>query len=101
MEFLTLEAEDYEHALKEARIQWGSAVRVHTRKDFQVKKGLRSEKRCRITFYLIEEQKPSEATTEDTPVFNAQEHLAYLLEQNEIPPTRVGQFQHMLLPDET
>ncbi len=102
MEFLTLEAEDYEHALREARTQWGgTAVRVHTRKDFQVKKGgMRKEKRCRITFFLVEEQEPIEEAVVEDPVFNAEEHLSYLMEQNEIPSARIEQIKSMLLPDE-
>ncbi|MGD9926388.1 MAG: hypothetical protein AB7S66_02405 [Sphaerochaeta sp.] len=100
MEFLTLEAEDYEHALKEARMQWGSAVRVHTRKDFLVKKGMRKEKRCRITFFLVEDAEPVEEGVAEGPVFHAGDHLSFLMEQNEIPPARIEQIKSMLLPEE-
>ncbi|MBG0766841.1 MAG: hypothetical protein H0S77_04490 [Spirochaetaceae bacterium] len=99
MEFLTLEAEDYEHALREARTQWGSAVRVHARKDFQVKRGLHSEKRCRITFFLVDETEPTEESMAEEPVFNAEEHLSFLIEQNEIPATKVELIKSMLLPE--
>jgi len=56
VEFITLDAQDYETALKEARLTYGTSVRVHTRKDYQVKKGLKKETRCTITFYLVKER---------------------------------------------
>ncbi len=56
MEFITLDAQDYETALKEARTTYGTSVRVHTRKDYQVKKGLKKMRRCTITFYLVKER---------------------------------------------
>ena len=56
MEFITLDAQDYETALKEARLAHGTSVRVHTRKDYQVKKGMRKQARCTITFYLVKER---------------------------------------------
>ena len=56
MEFITLDAQDYETALKEARTTYGTSVRVHTRKDYQLKKGMRKETRCTITFYLVKER---------------------------------------------
>ena len=59
MDFLTLDAQDYETALKEARTQYGSSVRVQTRKDYLVKKGMKKRRRCTITFYLLHE-KPSD-----------------------------------------
>ncbi|HKL58336.1 MAG TPA: hypothetical protein VJ863_00430, partial [Sphaerochaeta sp.] len=55
MEFITLDAQDYETALTEARTTYGTSVRVHTRNDYQTKKGLKKESRCTITFYLVKE----------------------------------------------
>ncbi len=99
MEFLTLEAEDYESALREARSTWGNAVRVHTRKDFQIKKGIHQQKRCRITFYLVQEQPPQEEVAPE-PVFDARKHLFFLMEENEIPASRLEQIASELLEPE-
>ena len=63
MEFITLDAQDYETALSEARTTYGTSVRVHTRKDYLVKKGLKKERRCTISFYLVKEWAPE---TEET-----------------------------------
>ncbi len=60
MEFITLDAQDYETALKEARTTYGTSVRVHTRKDYQIKKGMKKMRRCTITFYLVKERVPDE-----------------------------------------
>ncbi|MBI9095781.1 MAG: hypothetical protein JEY71_12975 [Sphaerochaeta sp.] len=65
MEFLTLDAQDYETALKEARTVYGTSVRVHTRKDYQIKKGLKKLRRCTITFYLVREKPLDEETLQD------------------------------------
>ena len=56
MEFITLDAQDYETALKEARTTYGTSVRVHTRKDYLLKKGMKKQTRCTITFYLVKER---------------------------------------------
>ncbi|NBK22535.1 MAG: hypothetical protein EOM68_10965 [Spirochaetia bacterium] len=56
MEFITLDAQDYETALKEARTAYGTSVRVHTRNDYQIKKGMKKMRRCTITFYLVKER---------------------------------------------
>lgn len=56
MEFITLDAQDYETALKEARTTYGTSVRVHTRNDYQIKKGMKRQSRCTITFYLVKER---------------------------------------------
>ncbi len=60
MEFITLDALDYETALNEARTAYGTSVRVHTRKDYLLKKGLKKESRCTITFYLVKEKDSDE-----------------------------------------
>lgn len=74
MEFLRLEAEDYESALRQARERWGSAVRVHTRRDFLV----RGTRRCEITLYLVD-------LSDRKPPFDGAAHLTYLLNLNAIP----------------
>ena len=66
MEFITLDAQDYETALKEARTVYGTSVRVHTRKDYLLKKGLKKQRRCTITFYLVKEKVMDEVTLQDT-----------------------------------
>lgn len=60
MEFITLDAQDYETALNEARTAYGTSVRVHTRKDYLLKKGMKKQRRCTITFYLVKERGPDE-----------------------------------------
>ncbi len=74
MEFLHLEADDYESALRLAREQWGSAVRVHTRRDIPTARGAA---RCRISFYLVDLSKQVR--------FDPEAHLHALLEANAIP----------------
>ncbi len=49
---------------------------------------------------MVEEQEPIEEAVVEDPVFNAEEHLSYLMEQNEIPSARIEQIKSMLLPDE-
>ena len=66
MEFITLDAQDYETALKEARTVYGTSVRVHTRKDYQIKKGIQKQRRCTITFYLVKERSPDEEIPQDS-----------------------------------
>lgn len=95
MEFLTIDALDYETALKEARALYGSLVRVHTRKDYTAKKGLRRERRCAITFYLVREQEPAEQEPQvaieqpepraklQDPVGDQQLFIAELLQAND------------------
>ncbi len=65
MEFITLDAQDYETALNEARTAYGTSVRVHTRNDYQTKKGMKKESRCTITFYLVREKILDEQTLQD------------------------------------
>jgi len=65
VEFITLDAQDYETALKEARTVYGTSVRVHTRKDYQIKRGMRKQMRCTITFYLVKERLLDEETLQD------------------------------------
>lgn len=84
MEFLTLEASDYESALRKARSEYGASVRVHTRKDFQAGPSLRPQKRCRITFYLVQEPKAEEPPVEE--VFDPQAHLEKLVGANALEP---------------
>ncbi len=74
MEFLSLEADDYESALRLAREKWGSAVRVHTRRDVP---GARGSVRCRITFYLVDLSRQVR--------FDPEAHREHLLAANAIP----------------
>lgn len=86
MEFLNLEASDYESALRQARSEHGNAVRIHTRKDFSKRSFLTKQKRCAITYYLVEEKAPiSEAEPPRIEGFNAEAYLADLLTTNDIP----------------
>lgn len=74
MEFLRLESDDYESALRLARQKWGSAVRVHTRRDIPAARG---SVRCEITFYLVDLSKQVR--------FDPKEHLQGILNANAIP----------------
>jgi flagellar biosynthesis protein FlhF len=65
VEFITLDAQDYETALKEARTEYGPSVRVHTRNDYQIRKGMKKQRRCTITFYLVKERSLDEETLQD------------------------------------
>ena len=80
MEFLRLQADDYESALRLARQKWGSAVRVHTRRDIPAGRGA---VRCEITFYLIDLAKQKR--------FEAEAHRDFLLKANGIPISRVAE----------
>lgn len=73
MEFMRLEANDYESALRLARERWGSAVRVHTRRDIV---GPRGAKSCEITFYIVDRAA--------TVRFDPKGHLDRLLKANAI-----------------
>jgi hypothetical protein len=73
VEFLRLEAADYESALRLAREEWGSAVRVHTRRDIV---GARGAKSCEITFYIVD--------LDSMDRFDPKGHLEQLLEVNGI-----------------
>ena len=87
LEFFDLEASDYESALRQARSTYGNAVRIHTRKDFTKGTTLSKQKRCRITFYLVD-QKPRavEQESEPAPAFDAEACLQKLLASNDVPP---------------
>jgi len=101
LEFLTFEAADYDSALKEVRAKYGTALRVQTRKDFQVKNGVRKEKRCRITFYLVDTQKIEEPVIiAEEKSFDPASHLNYLLLENAVPLQRMEQAQKTLLQSE-
>ncbi len=73
MEFLRLEAADYESAVLRAREQWGSAVRIHSRRDFNLG---RKDSRCEIAFYLVDLTQQQR--------YKSEQHLLFLLEANGI-----------------
>lgn len=73
MEFLRLEADDYTSAVLCARQQWGSAVRIHSRRD--INPG-RKDSRCEITFYLVDLTQQQR--------YKSEQHLLYLLKANGI-----------------
>jgi flagellar biosynthesis protein FlhF len=60
MEFKTIVADDYDSALRQARTEYGSAVRVHARRDFVARTGLHRHGACEITFYLVQPAKAEE-----------------------------------------
>jgi len=86
LEFLDLEASDYESALRQARSTYGNAVRIHTRKDFTKGTTLSKHKRCRITFYLVDQKPlPVEQQSEKAAAFDAEACLQELLASNDVP----------------
>lgn len=103
MDFITLDAQDYETALLEARTAYGASVRVHTRKDYLVQKGLKQRRRCTITFYLVKEKEaiPEEQGPELS--IEGQDHqqklLATLLEANDFAEEYVREATSALLSD--
>ena len=107
MDFLSLDAQDYETALKEARTAYGSSVRVHTRKDYLVKKGMRSQRRCTITFYLVEDkphpvQDRQDGREEETLLEGKEQQqqlLTDLLQENDFSDEYVGQALQSLLQE--
>ena len=113
MDFISLDAKDYETALQEARTAYGASVRVHTRKDYLAKRGLKKQRRCTITFYLVEERERTEETLEaeqtqetpkalDSPIegqSHQQQLLASLLADNDFSESYVQEAMATLLAD--
>lgn len=96
MEFLTLEAADYESALKEARAKYGSSVRIHTRKDISKPALLgRKEKRCVITFYLVD----TGGLESSQEIFDPVACLKELAVANDLPPALFEPLLGSLGPD--
>ncbi|AEV28432.1 flagellar GTP-binding protein [Sphaerochaeta pleomorpha str. Grapes] len=54
MDFITIVASDYDSALKQARSEYGPAVRIQTRKDFFTGTSFTKKSACEISFYLVE-----------------------------------------------
>ncbi len=100
MEFLQLEASDYESALKQARSEYGNAVRIHTRKDYSKGSLLSKQKRCRITYYLVQ-TKPQvvEPPSEAEEVFDAEACLDELLSCNDVPLSLHARAKQQLFKD--
>ncbi len=94
MEFLTLESADYESALRQARREYGNAVRVHTRKDFSKGSALSRKQACRITFYLVAESPlpKVEEEVQQQETYDAVAYLQSLLLANDLPPSLAGEF---------
>ncbi len=110
MDFISLDATDYETALKEARTAYGASVRVHTRKDYLAKRGLKKQRRCTITFYLVEEKQemPEAVLPEDIPQasdspiageIHQQQRLESLLMENDFSESYVQEATATLLTD--
>jgi flagellar biosynthesis protein FlhF len=54
VDFITIVASDYDSALKQARNEYGPAVRIQTRKDFLLGSAFNRKPACEISFYLVE-----------------------------------------------
>lgn len=64
---MTIVAEDYDAALRQARSEYGSVVRVHTRRDFVTGSVFRHHGACEITFYLAQDPKTEEPEATEEP----------------------------------
>ena len=74
VEFITLDAVDYDTALKQARAQYGPLVRVHARKDYVSGSVFQRRRGCLLTFYLVQPQeRPSEVEPPKEPVEEREE----------------------------
>ena len=80
MEFITLDATDYDTALKQARSRYGPFVRVHARKDYVSGSILKRRRGCLLTFYLVQPQE-SEMVGEES----VQERETPLVQENRTP----------------
>ena len=72
MKYITIVAPTYEDAVRSARDQYGSSIRIHSRKDVVTKGflGFGKKRHCELTCFLAEEEKakaPASADAE-TPV---------------------------------
>ncbi len=65
MEYITIVSDSYEKALEEARRKYGSALRVHSRREYTVGGGLFAKKRkkCELTCYLSSTKTSEETVT--------------------------------------
>jgi flagellar biosynthesis protein FlhF len=55
VDFITITSIDYDSALKQARLEYGSAVRIQTRRDFTMGSALSKKSACEISFYLVQQ----------------------------------------------
>jgi flagellar biosynthesis protein FlhF len=55
VDFITIVSSDYDSALRQARLEHGSAVRIQTRRDFAVGSSLSKKSACEISFYLVQQ----------------------------------------------
>jgi len=97
VEFITLDAQDYETALNEARTTYGTSVRVHTRKDYLLKKGVKKQTRCTITFYLVKERDPDDGLYQDSLGTIARLEEIEDVIPSQVEPVEVGKNQEHLL----
>ncbi len=63
MEFLTIEAKDYDQAIKIARQRYGGAVRIHSLTNNQASFAKKSS--CTITCYLVDDKIPEDSENSD------------------------------------
>lgn len=59
MQYITLDCETYEEAVKKAREQYGDDIRIHSRRDYTTGGGLftKKKKHCEITCYISPRKK--------------------------------------------
>ena len=59
MKYITIVAPTYEDAVRSARDQYGSSIRIHSRKDVVTKGflGFGKKRHCELTCFLAEEEK--------------------------------------------
>lgn len=74
MNYITIEAKNYEEAVKKARQQYGDRLRIHSRRDVIGKGvfGTSYVKACELTCFLTEDGKEPEPEQKDETVVNEQ-----------------------------
>lgn len=67
MQYITLEGENYEEAVKKARMEYGDDIRIHSRRDYTTGGGLftKKKKHCEITCYILEKKKDESQSREE------------------------------------
>ncbi len=71
MQYISIVADSYEEAVKEAKAKYGDAVRVHSRRDYTTQGGLftKKHKKCEITCYVSSSSSLEKMSREDMDEF--------------------------------
>lgn len=71
MQYISIVADSYEEAVREAKAKYGDAIRIHSRRDYTTQGGLftKKHKKCEITCYISSSQSFSKSSREDMDEF--------------------------------